>query len=201
MTELWLTAALAVIGLLTAFVIGWQAWETRKSAQAAAVSAAAAQRAADVAENSLSLLNRPYLDASNWQAVYQSGQGFGDRPRTAIKFEVVNPAPIPARLKTIMFSALINGKEPSGIAKQMDVNSDVNPRQSLPFSCDIDVMATLESQRAFYSDEGLRITIVGTFTYSDVFCQPDEERTVLFARLAVLRHPDKEFSFEFTAAT
>jgi hypothetical protein len=38
----WFTGLLVVAGFLTAFVVGWQSWETHKAAQSASVSASAA---------------------------------------------------------------------------------------------------------------------------------------------------------------
>ena len=72
-----LTGWLVLVGIGTGIVVGWQAWETRKAAQAAVKQAAAAHRA-------LVFTQRAYISVGDWE--FQGGAV----PYRLIAFNVQN---------------------------------------------------------------------------------------------------------------
>jgi hypothetical protein len=129
----WPEGITAWLILLTLYAIGWQSWETRKSAQAA--------------RNSIRLQElamQQWIVLNNWRSeiITVSGYSYADdspRHRLRIRVDIVNPTSAPLTLNeaTIVFRLPINAHSTYGAPKDhfltpnapytVDVSLDLSP--------------------------------------------------------------------------
>ena len=105
----------------------------------AQISAEAAKQSADTASRSLTLLNRPYLDADNWRASLHRGLGYGDPQLLTIAFDIGNPSPTPARLETITINEGIGGQPATEFKVETTINATIGPQHNYPFTVQITI--------------------------------------------------------------
>jgi hypothetical protein len=89
------TGLLVVAAFVTAGVIFWQSWETRKSAEATGKSASAMEKSVTLQEVAL----RQWLAIENWQAMPYINTSRATM--LYVQFEVINPTKFPLTLISI----------------------------------------------------------------------------------------------------
>lgn len=184
---LWLTGFLAAVTLGTGFVVGWQALETKRTADAARVSA-------DISERAFVLLNQPTLAVVGWRAVIHPGMAMGDSATIQAAFYVSNDSAVPALLSDVHYLTVFGDEPYQRLRASVEVSQLVTRSNPLPFSQDFSFAGAAPGQEArFYSDKGIEVSVVGRLAYTDAFCGPGEVRTATFGRLFWLAHPNREF--------
>jgi hypothetical protein len=122
----WLSGLLTLVALGTGIVVGWQAWEARKSANAARISA-------DFAEEQLRNL-RPYVQTGSWKI--QVFPWIKDRNKLAVQahFRLRNHGATLAEILRIEWKAVVvtwGGQEPTVVRKSGTLSRfDLPPRLS-----------------------------------------------------------------------
>jgi hypothetical protein len=179
----WCTVLIVVVGIFQIISL----WRTVKATKLAAN---AAKDSAKVAEESLVLLNRPWLDTDEWTADNMA-EGLDDKPVIRIMFNVINLSPTPARIEQIEISHVIlrgdQGRQiltGQTIRQIRDVKTMVTPGSYYPVYL---VTETFPPYRA----EGMYIQVSGCITYKDAFHKTRRKR---FSRLGHIRADKQEFT-------
>jgi hypothetical protein len=166
---------LALIGLGTGLVVGWQAWETRKAANSAERSASVAEKTAILAERSMVLLNRAYVDVADWTLASVDP----DVPMKIplyffIRFGITTASPTPAVIDSV---ELIS---PTAAIQGGPVGVMVSQRFVLSHTLTLGPLTKEQQERLLKPGEAIRVEVVGRIRYRDIFNKP---RSRSFARV------------------
>jgi hypothetical protein len=143
---------LLVVVTLTA-VVAWQAWETRKAAQAARISA-------DTAASAL-LMSRPFLELE------EGSLGRLQTLEVVIDFKLRNYGQTAARLESIERHAHItNGEESQGLDAYRVM---IPPGASTPVTIRLGTPTEEQEIHRAHRDTPISITLRGVITYTDQF--------------------------------
>lgn len=161
---------LVIVGIVTAFVIGWQSYETMAAARGTKDAAEATRRNVELQET----LNQQWLQISGWRR-----EGFGSResspPRFTIAFEISNPTQVPLTVKAV--DVRIVG-EPTANYEPGNVLA--------PYGEPVKVTYSYEVKPEWidgYQKYALPLVVEGVITYVDCF---ERERTQPFRRACFL---------------
>jgi hypothetical protein len=170
----WLTGFLCLITLSTGIVVGWQAWETRKAANAAKLSASTAER-------SLRLLNQPWLDTADWAVSEERGSAIRDKMggwttgellALNVSLNVVNNSQTPATIYQIEMTDSGSGSPPTDFTVTSVVGNLITPGSKHPAKAHIAELAPSQIAR-YESGTGFPIRIEGTIHFGDLFSTKD----------------------------
>jgi hypothetical protein len=162
---------LVVVAVLTALAVGWQAFETRRSAKAM-------QKSTELQE----VQNRQWLDIENWRA--DAGTPFPSVTMVLLgaTFDIVNPTKMPLTLRLISVGR--RGEKPFDIPARRVLA----PRGRYP----VIVPDILPVNRLASSEgSGLNFAIVGTIKYIDAF---EHHRDQPFGCMCVCTHEGMQFN-------
>jgi len=182
---------LVIVGVITAGVICWQSWETRRAAKAAAASVEAineqagmmkrqteaTEKSAIAAERSIRLqeiIQQQWLEIDGWRR-----EGFGSResnpPSFTIAVDVSNPTKIPLTVKSARIGVL--GESVAEYVVENTLGPDAEP---IKITCSYTVKP---EWLASYNAYSLIVVVVGSVVYTDCF---ERERTQDFRRACFL---------------
>jgi hypothetical protein len=200
----WSAIAQAFSAVVVMFFTGFLVWYShrgwtiaKESADASRLAADAAKESAEVAQRSLVLLNRPWLDTANWAVERRMGRLAQDSlggditpiEGLTITFDVVNNSPTPARINWINTEDDITQTGSSSA-----VETVLTPNGQCPYSHELYPLT--DEQISQYKNRGLVVLLRGFIHYGDLFAprQPKSPahgfgpRVRRFGRSCVLRH-------------
>lgn len=172
---------IAGIAFLQLIVFGWQARrlkqtiakmdeiaaaqssDTQSAIEKMAVAANAAERSANVAEKSLIIPNRAYIDVADWtlKTVIPNRD---DPTHFFIEFRLVTASPTPALIEELLMTY------PAGVKGRTVLNATVSQKSSIPHNIRLGPLT--DEQRARLRngpDENVSFDIAGRVIYRDVF--------------------------------
>ena len=177
------TGWLVVVGAIQSVLIAVGLFASIRAAKAATASA-------NIADSSLRILNRPWLDTDDWSVTEQRSD-INDLAALVIRFNVVNPSRTPATIYEIEVTDIGSGSPPDEWTVSSDVGNLLTPGGKHPHDATILVEAMVERQIADYeTGRGFTVEISGVVHFSDLFCadpRHPKRRQRRFGRRCVLR--------------
>lgn len=162
-----------------------QLTQMQEGLEVAKTNADAAKASAETASKALVLLNRPYLDATNWTLEYRHGEGYGDPPISHIGFCIANRSTTPARLEKLEVMITV-GDHGDDFLKSGVVRVFISPAHETPFTYAVPFWPNDAAAKLFYSDVGVTVKVRGRIEYTDLFGGRSKPRVKQFCRIFVV---------------
>ena len=153
----WSNWILAGFAAIAALIVAYSLGAIKEQATASLIAAQAAKKASRIAEQSLRLVNQPWLDTNDWTVTERRSEGIpdamGGRSRGkllgfTVKFSVANDSRTPATIYHIEMRDSGSGSPPIEYVVTEVVQNLITPESAHPYQAVIDNLS--QSQLASY---------------------------------------------------
>jgi hypothetical protein len=198
----WFTLLLLIVSALQWCAMRRQSELMRRSLVATRRSNHIARSASEVADRSLRLLNKPWLDTDGWTVREIRGpdpqEGWeGPLESLRIEFNIVNPSNTPATIYRVSVTDIGSGSPAKDWTVESDIGNLITPGGRHPHAAEILAEDLVARQISDYEKgRGVVIEIRGVVYFTDLF---DNERTPQkwrerhFGRNCILKRNASEF--------
>lgn len=169
-----LSVILIAATAITLGIIGWQAWETRKSAGAAKQSADAAKTSAQAARDAL-MLNRPFLELINGR-VENLRWLDGPPAELQIRFDIYNYGQTAARIDYVERRVSLLGEPDAVIENTDEIGMMVAPGACTPLAIYVGGLGAEEQALYASAEKRLLLETTGRIVYVDQFGETHRRR-------------------------
>jgi hypothetical protein len=151
-----------IVLTLTAFVVAWQAWETRQAAEANANSARAAKESLVLTKLALRITERAYLEIDDWALLDQEG-------RKKISFRMINSGRTPGHDARIVLNWSVNSLPDNPNYREGRTIPGTYIVAKTPYSITTNFPTLEPQQQDAFNAGSLRVLFYGSITYKDQF--------------------------------